>query len=86
MIEIVNEEDVEKLQKMADYIGELLDPKKLANLQVMGKHGNPLSPMDTGLGLTIEDLSKNYPDIYKMYLNSISICGMVEDVIVEVFE
>ena len=86
MIELIDDGDIDKIKKIANEIAELSDPQKLADLQVMGKHGNPLSPMDTGLGLTIEDLARDHPDLYKMYLNNISICSMVEDVIVEVFE
>lgn len=86
MIEIVDRGSEKKMRQLANYLEELLDPQKLADLQIIGKHGDPLSPMDTGLGLTLEDLAKKHPDLYKMYLNSISIHGMVEEAIVEVFE
>lgn len=80
MIELVKKEDVEAVRAFAEELSEMQDPEKLAEAQIIGKHGTVLVDFDTGMGVTAEDLAKENPEIYKMFLNSTSLHKMAQDV------
>ena len=86
MIELVTKEHIEEVKALARKIKELEDPDKLRDEQIIGKHGTVLVDFDTGLGITAEAMANDYPDIYKMFLNSISLHRIAEDVVLGGFE
>jgi hypothetical protein len=86
MIELVKNEEIEKIKQMAEYLTDLQDPKKLEELQIIGKNGNVVLSFDTGMGITVKDLYEKYPDIYKMWVNTIKTHANAVDLVFGIFE
>ena len=86
MIEIISDENVKRIENLAEKLDELKDPEKLRDLQILGKHSAVLLDYDTGLGMTVEDLAKNHPDDFKEYSNIVALHDIAEEIISGAFK
>ena len=79
MFDIIDQEDINKIVEFLKRFPE--DEKELCDFIPMGKDSNIVLPYDTGLGLTVKDLYKNDPELFKMWKNLNYFTNMTEKIV-----